>query len=99
MQSNLIFHYNLKFYESEGDTYDGVSLKRFVMQVRRFVTRARALLTGHLTTAFGCVRFQVRPGKHRVVPGARAQQRRVPVGHIRQFGDAQRVSDRGTDEI
>jgi hypothetical protein len=34
MQSNLIFHYNLKFYESEGDTYDGVSLKRFVMQVR-----------------------------------------------------------------
>uniref|UniRef100_A0A2H8TGD6 Kyphoscoliosis peptidase n=1 Tax=Melanaphis sacchari TaxID=742174 RepID=A0A2H8TGD6_9HEMI len=32
MQSNLIFHYNLKFYESEGDTYDGVSLKRFVMQ-------------------------------------------------------------------
>lgn len=33
MQSNLIFHYNLKFYESEGDTYDGVSLKRFVMQV------------------------------------------------------------------
>lgn len=35
MQSNLIFHYNLKFYESEGDTYDGVSLKRFVMQVKR----------------------------------------------------------------
>lgn len=36
MQSNLIFHYNLKFYESEGDTYDGVSLKRFVMQVRYY---------------------------------------------------------------
>lgn len=33
MQSSLIFHYNLKFYDSEGDTYDGVSLKRFVMQV------------------------------------------------------------------
>ncbi|KAL4088981.1 hypothetical protein QTP88_024059 [Uroleucon formosanum] len=32
MQSSLIFHYNLKFYESEEDTYDGVSLKRFVMQ-------------------------------------------------------------------
>ncbi|KAL5242945.1 hypothetical protein ACI65C_010355 [Semiaphis heraclei] len=32
MQSNLIFNYNLRFYESKGDTYDGVSLKRFVMQ-------------------------------------------------------------------
>ncbi|KAG8338268.1 hypothetical protein J6590_005810 [Homalodisca vitripennis] len=32
MQSSLIFHYNLKFYDSDGDTYDGVSLKRFVMQ-------------------------------------------------------------------
>lgn len=33
MQSSLIFHYNLKFYDSDGDNYDGVSLKRFVMQV------------------------------------------------------------------
>lgn len=33
MQSSLIFHYNLKFYDSDGDTYDAVSLKRFVMQV------------------------------------------------------------------
>lgn len=33
MQSSLIFHYNLKFYDSDGDSYDGVSLKRFVMQV------------------------------------------------------------------
>ncbi|XP_043473178.1 hillarin [Leptopilina heterotoma] len=32
MQSSLIFHYNLKFYDSDGDNYDGVSLKRFVMQ-------------------------------------------------------------------
>ncbi|XP_073990879.1 peptidase hillarin isoform X1 [Rhodnius prolixus] len=32
MQSSLIFHYNLKFYDSDGDSYDGVSLKRFVMQ-------------------------------------------------------------------
>ncbi|XP_057669035.1 hillarin [Diorhabda carinulata] len=32
MQATLIFHYNLKFYDSEGDTFDGVSLKRFVMQ-------------------------------------------------------------------
>ncbi|CAG0888528.1 unnamed protein product [Darwinula stevensoni] len=32
LQSSLIFHYNLKFYENETDTYDGVSLKRFVMQ-------------------------------------------------------------------
>lgn len=36
MQSSLIFHYNLKFYDSDGDSYDGVSLKRFVMQVRGF---------------------------------------------------------------
>lgn len=33
MQSSLIFHYNLKFYDSDGDSFDGVSLKRFVMQV------------------------------------------------------------------
>jgi len=33
MQSSLIFHYNLKFFDSEGDAYDSVSLKRFVMQV------------------------------------------------------------------
>lgn len=32
MQGCLIFHYNLKFYDSEDDSYDGVSLKRFVMQ-------------------------------------------------------------------
>ncbi|XP_022192316.1 hillarin [Nilaparvata lugens] len=32
MQSSLIFHYNLKFYDNDGDSYDGVSLKRFVMQ-------------------------------------------------------------------
>ncbi|KAG8227362.1 hypothetical protein J437_LFUL003351 [Ladona fulva] len=32
MQSSLIFHYNLKSCDSESDTYDGVSLKRFVMQ-------------------------------------------------------------------
>lgn len=32
MQSSLIFHYNLKFYDSDGDMFDGVSLKRFVMQ-------------------------------------------------------------------
>lgn len=32
MQGCLIFHYNLKFYDSEEDSYDGVSLKRFVMQ-------------------------------------------------------------------
>lgn len=45
------------------------------------------------------VPISVRTGKHRVVPRARAQQRRVPVGHIREFGDAQGVPDRGTDEI
>ena len=33
LQSSLIFHYNLKCYENDGDTFDGVSLKRFVMQV------------------------------------------------------------------
>ncbi|KAK9880536.1 hypothetical protein WA026_011773 [Henosepilachna vigintioctopunctata] len=32
MQSSLIFHYNLKFYDSDGDSFEGVSLKRFVMQ-------------------------------------------------------------------
>ncbi|XP_060520094.1 hillarin [Cylas formicarius] len=32
MQGSLIFHYNLKFYDSDGDTFESVSLKRFVMQ-------------------------------------------------------------------
>lgn len=32
MQSSLIFHYNLKLYDSDKDQYDTVSLKRFVMQ-------------------------------------------------------------------
>ena len=32
MQGCLIFHYNLKFYDSDEDSFDGVSLKRFVMQ-------------------------------------------------------------------
>lgn len=32
MQSCLIFHYNLKFYDSDEDSFDAVSLKRFVMQ-------------------------------------------------------------------
>ncbi|KAL1512646.1 hypothetical protein ABEB36_002205 [Hypothenemus hampei] len=32
MQGTLIFHYNLKFYDSDGDTFENVSLKRFVMQ-------------------------------------------------------------------
>ena len=36
MQGNLIFHYNLKFYDSDKDTYDAISLKRFVMQVSGF---------------------------------------------------------------
>ncbi|GFW49419.1 hillarin [Trichonephila clavipes] len=32
MSSSLIFHYNLKFYDTDVDTYEAVSLKRFVMQ-------------------------------------------------------------------
>lgn len=32
MSSSLIFHYNLKFYDTDIDTYEAVSLKRFVMQ-------------------------------------------------------------------
>lgn len=34
MQNSLIFHYNLKFYGKDSDNYEGISLKRFVMQVR-----------------------------------------------------------------
>ncbi|KAG8184824.1 hypothetical protein JTE90_004922 [Oedothorax gibbosus] len=32
MSSSLIFHYNLKFYDTDVDAYEAVSLKRFVMQ-------------------------------------------------------------------
>lgn len=45
MQGTLIFHYNLKFYDSDGDTFESVSLKRFVMQVRRI----RLLLAPSIT--------------------------------------------------
>ena len=37
MQSALIFHYNLKFYNNDADNYEGISLKRFVMQVKHFL--------------------------------------------------------------
>lgn len=30
--NNLIFHYNLRFYDSEETEVDGLNLKRFVMQ-------------------------------------------------------------------
>ena len=33
METSLIFHYNLKFYGDDKDNYEGISLKRFVMQV------------------------------------------------------------------
>lgn len=33
MQASLIFHYNLKFYDNDTDTFESISLKRFVMQV------------------------------------------------------------------
>lgn len=47
MQGCLIFHYNLKFYDSEEDSFDAVSLKRFVMQVgvEDFNLRQVSLLT------------------------------------------------------
>lgn len=32
MTPSLIFHYNLKFFDRDSDTFEGVSLKRFVMQ-------------------------------------------------------------------
>ncbi len=35
MQSALIFHYNLKLYNKETDNFEGISLKRFVMQVNK----------------------------------------------------------------
>ena len=39
MQNSLIFHYNLKFYGKDTDNYEGISLKRFVMQVENlFIT-------------------------------------------------------------
>ena len=37
MQNSLIFHYNLKFYGKDTDNYEGISLKRFVMQVEKSI--------------------------------------------------------------
>lgn len=33
---SLIFHYNLKYYDSDREDFDGISLKRFVMQSVEF---------------------------------------------------------------
>lgn len=43
MQASLIFHYNLKFYDNDTDTFEATSLKRFVMQVQR---SNKALISG-----------------------------------------------------
>lgn len=48
MQSALIFHYNLKFYNNDTDNYDGVSLKRFVMQVQHLL---------HSTNIFAAIKY------------------------------------------
>ena len=41
MQSALIFHYNLKLYNKETDNFEGISLKRFVMQVNKVCINKR----------------------------------------------------------
>ena len=46
MQSALIFHYNLKFYNKDADNFEGVSLKRFVMQVK-LCRYSPVILTNH----------------------------------------------------
>lgn len=107
LQSSLIFHYNLKCYENDGDTFDGVSLKRFVMQVCE--VGEKGFLVGDTTSTRGLFRervlicvnvvFLVGHRKHRIVSGSRTQQRCIFVGHFRQFSHAEGVLDRRTDEI
>lgn len=55
MQSSLIFHYNLKFYDNDGDGYDGVSLKRFVMQVNRRVNSNEMKILSRGTIIHSCI--------------------------------------------
>ena len=45
MQNSLIFHYNLKFYGKDMDNYEGISLKRFVMQVENLIIVALSLFS------------------------------------------------------
>ena len=45
MQNSLIFHYNLKFYGKDMDNYEGISLKRFVMQVENLFIVALSLFS------------------------------------------------------
>ena len=45
MQNSLIFHYNLKFYGKDTDNYEGISLKRFVMQVENLFIVALSLFS------------------------------------------------------
>ena len=55
MQNSLIFHYNLKFYGNDTDNYDGISLKRFVMQVQnRLNDKLRSSIKYYLACIFLC---------------------------------------------
>lgn len=56
MQGTLIFHYNLKFYNSDGDGFDGVSLKRFVMQVS---TKNKTIILTSQSCTCTCSSFHV----------------------------------------
>lgn len=56
MQGSLIFHYNLKFYDSDGDSFEGVSLKRFVMQVFFFKRNQFGIKLNTIITV-GCWKY------------------------------------------
>ena len=61
MQNSLIFHYNLKFYGDDTDNYDGISLKRFVMQVNSINMRAMVSLVC-IVDCLGTVFLQPKSG-------------------------------------
>lgn len=94
MQGCLIFHYNLKFYDSEEDSFDTVSLKRFVMQVR-LERRLSADEFLELNTFY----ISVGHWQHCGFPSSRALFWCLSSGHICECGDATRVLDGRADEI
>ena len=95
MQASLIFHYNLKFYDNDTDTFENTSLKRFVMQVRITTIYIRCEWEEVVIELFDTVCRWKRGG----LPSTRALQRRFPSGYFRKRRDPSRVPDGRAHEI
>ena len=92
MQSALIFHYNLKFYNNDTDNYEGVSLKRFVMQVSFYLNQMQLRIINLHDISVGS-------RKHGCISRARSLLRLAPAGYIRQRRHTTRIPYRRAHEV